>query len=68
MKVLMVNGSAKEKGCTYTALAEIGNTLEQEGIQTEIFWLGGRRTPRLYRMRTVQYEREGLYLRGRLYQ
>ena len=40
MKVLMVNGSAKEKGCTYTALAEIGNTLEQEGIQTEIFWLG----------------------------
>lgn len=40
MKVLMVNGSPHEKGCTYTALAEIGAALEREGIPSEIFWLG----------------------------
>lgn len=40
MKVLLVNGSAKEKGCTYTALAEAAAVLQQEGIQTEIAWLG----------------------------
>lgn len=40
MKVLLVNGSAKEKGCTYTALAEAEAVLQQEGIQTEIAWLG----------------------------
>lgn len=39
MKVLLVNGSAKEKGCTYTALAEVEKTLQQEGIETEIVWL-----------------------------
>ena len=39
MKVLLVNGSAKEKGCTYTALAEVEKTLRQEGIETEIVWL-----------------------------
>lgn len=40
MKVLLVNGSAKEKGCTYTALAEVADVLQQEEIQTEIVWLG----------------------------
>lgn len=39
MKVLLVNGSAKEKGCTYTALAEVEKTLRQKGIETEIVWL-----------------------------
>jgi len=40
MKVLLVNGSPHEKGCTYTALSEVAKTLNEEGIQTEIFWLG----------------------------
>lgn len=40
MKVLMVNGSPHEKGCTYTALEEIAKTLKEEGIDSEIFWLG----------------------------
>ena len=40
MKVLLVNGSPHEKGCTYTALCEIAKTLESEGVQTEIYWLG----------------------------
>jgi len=40
MKVLLVNGSPNEKGTTYTALAEIAATLEKEGINSEIFWVG----------------------------
>lgn len=40
MKVILVNGSPHERGCTYTALMEVSKTLIQEGIDTEIFWLG----------------------------
>lgn len=40
MKVLMVNGSSHE-GCTFTALSEIGKVLEKEGIEWEIFNIGG---------------------------
>lgn len=39
-KVLLVNGSPHEKGCTYTALNEVKKTLEAEGIEAEILWLG----------------------------
>jgi multimeric flavodoxin WrbA len=35
-----VNGSPHEKGCTYTALTEVAKTLNEEGIDTEIFWIG----------------------------
>ena len=40
MKVLLINGSAKKNGCTYTALAEVEKSLHEEGIETEICWLG----------------------------
>jgi multimeric flavodoxin WrbA len=40
MKVLLVNGSPDEKGCTFTALSEVASTLNESGIQTEIMWLG----------------------------
>lgn len=40
MKVLLINGSPHEKGCTYTALSEVADTLEKNGIGTEIFWMG----------------------------
>ena len=39
MKVLLVNGSPHKEGCTYTALKEVAETLEEEGIETEIFWI-----------------------------
>lgn len=42
MKVLLVNGSPHEHGCTDTALAEIAETLRQEGIASEIFWIGNK--------------------------
>lgn len=40
MKVLLVNGSPHDKGCTYTALEEVAKILNAEGIETEIFLLG----------------------------
>lgn len=40
MKVLLINGSPHEKGCTYTALAEIKKTLEAENVEAEIFHIG----------------------------
>ena len=40
MKVLLVNGSPRPAGCTYTALSEIAAELEQCGVQAEIFQAG----------------------------
>ena len=40
MKVLLVNGSPHEKGCTYTALSEVAKALQENGVETEIFWVG----------------------------
>lgn len=40
MKVLLVNGSPHTKGCTYTALNEVAETLNREGIDVEIFQIG----------------------------
>ena len=42
MKVLLVNGSPRQNGCTHTALCEIQKTLEAENIKAEIFWLGNK--------------------------
>ena len=42
MKVLLVNGSPKAKGCTYTALCEVADTLEKNGIETEIVQVGAK--------------------------
>ncbi len=43
MKVLLVNGSQHEKGCTYTALAEVAKGLNANGVETEIFQLHGKK-------------------------
>lgn len=40
MQVLLVNGSPHQYGCTYTALKEIANQLAQEGIKSEIYYIG----------------------------
>lgn len=40
MKVLLINGSPKEAGCTYTALNEVASALQHEGIDTEIVSVG----------------------------
>ncbi len=42
MKVLLVNGSPNEKGCTYTALDEVAGALNKEDINTDIYWIGNK--------------------------
>ena len=44
MKVLLVNGSPHEKGCTYTALREVADALNSEGIETEFYTIGTEAT------------------------
>lgn len=40
MKVLLINGSRRKSGCTYTALCEVAGALQKEGIETEILYVG----------------------------
>ena len=40
MKVLLVNGSLREHGCTNRALKEVAGALEKWGVESEIFWIG----------------------------
>lgn len=40
MKVLLINGSPNEHGCTYTALHEIQETLHKHDIDTELIQIG----------------------------
>ena len=40
MKVLLLNGSPHKEGNTYVALSEVAKTLEENGVETEIVYLG----------------------------
>ena len=40
MKVLLLNGSPRKEGCTFTALTEVAASLQEQGIETEIFQAG----------------------------
>ena len=42
MKVLLINGSQHEEGCTFTALSEVAGALNRRNIATEIFHIGTR--------------------------
>ena len=42
MKVLLINGSPHREGCTHTALCEVSGALNQNGIGTDIFWIGNK--------------------------
>lgn len=42
MKALLINGSPRAKGCTYTALTELKKTLESEGIEVELLHVGSK--------------------------
>ena len=41
-KILLINGSPHEQGCTYTALMEVKKALEECGQQTELCWIGNK--------------------------
>ena len=40
MKVLLINGSANEKRCTYTALQQVARGLNDNGLGNEVHWIG----------------------------
>ena len=40
MKVLLLNGSPHEHGCTAAALDEIAKALHEDGVETGRFWIG----------------------------
>ena len=40
MKVMLVNGSPHEHGCTDAALQIIAKELKEQGVDSEIFWIG----------------------------
>ncbi len=42
MKVLLINGSPHQTGCTYSSLKEVADTLNAEGVESEILWIGGK--------------------------
>ena len=45
MKVLLINGSPHQHGCTDLAMEETISVLHKHGIETELVWLGTRPTP-----------------------
>ncbi len=40
MKVIIVNGSSRKDGCTARLLSEVEETLNKEGIETEMIFIG----------------------------
>ena len=42
MKVLLINGSPHEKGCTAAALQEVAAALEHCGVEAQLFWIGNQ--------------------------
>lgn len=42
MKVLIVNGSSRNNGCTFTALSEVARALNEENVETEIVFIGNQ--------------------------
>ncbi|MBR1797789.1 MAG: flavodoxin family protein [Clostridiales bacterium] len=44
-KVLFINGSPNEDGCTSTAMDEVIKVLEENGVETQKIWLGKKAVP-----------------------
>ena len=42
MKVLLINGSPRKEGNTSIALSEVAKQLSQEGIDSEMVWIGNK--------------------------
>lgn len=42
MKVLLINGSPNARGCTFTALSQVADALQEEGVEIEIVHVGSK--------------------------
>lgn len=40
--ILLVNGSPHKSGCTNKALEVLADTLKEEGMDSEVCWIGNR--------------------------
>ena len=72
MKVVLINGSRKEEGCTYTSLMEISKVLKSEGIDTELFFLGvkvidGHMSELLEKVEEAMKEADGIIIGSPVY-
>lgn len=45
MKVLLVNGSSRENGCTAVALSQVARALQEENISTQTLFIGNKPIP-----------------------
>lgn len=45
MNVILVNGSSRKNGCTNAALTEVARALQEEKIETELFFIGNEPLP-----------------------
>lgn len=45
MKVILINGSSRQNGCTNRALIEVETALHEEGVETEKLFLGNEVLP-----------------------
>lgn len=67
MKVLLLNGSPRKAGCTFTALEEVASVLTANGIETEIFQAGNPETENVKAAAAKLKEADGLVVGSPVY-
>lgn len=60
MKVLLINGSPHEHGCTNRALEEVAASLKTNGVDSEIFWIGKGAIHGLHCLWSVWWKQQSL--------
>ena len=60
MKVLLINGSPRSNGNTFTALKEVAGALEAEGVETEIVPIGAKAVQGCTLGRSIAWVLKGL--------
>ena len=58
MKVLLINGSPHEKGCTYTALLEVSNALAKRGVGSDFLHVGTKPIAGMHSMQELRTDRK----------
>lgn len=67
MKVLLLNGSRRKEGCTYTALLEVARGLEEKGIETILFQAGDPSIENVKRAAEIMKTADALVLGSPVY-
>lgn len=67
MKVLLLNGSPRKEGCTYTALVQVAKALEEENIETVLFQAGDPSIENVKKAVELMKECDGLVVGSPVY-